>query len=196
LIKSEPKYQFGSKLREIREREGITMKDVAERSHVSESLISQIERNKVSPSIDTLLAVCDVLGIDMEYLFRDYRKDKSVRIVKKDERKSVQSPGILYQQLSVLADPTDVHAIEAFLLEVETGAEKGSDEFGHPGKEFGFILQGTGEFHYGTQVYSLTEGDSITYTSDIPHVLKNTGMGVLKAVWIITPPRMLFFKEG
>lgn len=195
MIKSELKYQFGSKLREVRERKGLTMKEVAEHSNVSESLISQIERNKVSPSIETLLSISDVLGIDMEYLFRDYRKERNVRLVKKAERKSIRTPGILYQQLSVLSDSDDEHAIEGFLLEVDAGAEKGSEEYGHTGKEFGFIIQGSGEFHYGKRVYPLSEGDSITFASDIPHVLKNSGEGTLKAVWIITPPKMLFFKD-
>lgn len=85
MIKPGIKYQFGNKLQEIRERKVLTMKEVAVRSQVSESLISQIGRNKVSPSIDTLLAITDVLETDMEYIFRDYRKDKIIRIIKKSE---------------------------------------------------------------------------------------------------------------
>ena len=38
---------------------------------VSESLVSQIERNRVSPAIDTLLALADALDIDLEYLFEE-----------------------------------------------------------------------------------------------------------------------------
>ena len=51
------KYQFGEKLREVRERKKMTMRDVAEKAGVTESLISQIERNKVSPAIDTLFSI-------------------------------------------------------------------------------------------------------------------------------------------
>ena len=49
------KYTFGEKLRTVRERKGLTLKEVAGQAGVSESLVSQIERNKVSPSVDTLL---------------------------------------------------------------------------------------------------------------------------------------------
>ena len=70
-MKKRMRYKFGHKLRTVRERKGYTLKDVATEAEVSESLISQIERNKVSPSIDTLLLIADVLDIDHEYLFSD-----------------------------------------------------------------------------------------------------------------------------
>ena len=62
-------YHFGEKLRQVREHRGYTLKVVAQRAGVSESLVSQIERNHVSPAIDTLLALADVLDINLEYLF-------------------------------------------------------------------------------------------------------------------------------
>ena len=62
-------YRFGEKLRAVRERKGYTLKVVASKAGVSESLVSQIERNKVSPAIDTLLTLADVLEINLEFLF-------------------------------------------------------------------------------------------------------------------------------
>ena len=65
-------YHFGEKLRSVRERKGYTLKVVATKAGVSESLVSQIERNRVSPAIDTLLALADVLDINLEFLFEEY----------------------------------------------------------------------------------------------------------------------------
>jgi transcriptional regulator with XRE-family HTH domain len=48
------KYQFGEKIREVRNRRQLTLREVADRAGVSESLVSQIERDKISPAIDTL----------------------------------------------------------------------------------------------------------------------------------------------
>ena len=64
-----------------------------------------------------------------------------------------------------------------------------------PGKEMGFIIEGKGELQYGRDSIEVTEGDSITFSSDSPHILKNTGKGKLTALWIITPPKMLFGKS-
>ena len=189
LIKSTVRFRFGDKLRAIRERKGLTMKDVAEKAHVSESLVSQIERNKVSPSIDTLFTIADVLDIDLEYLFQDYKKNKKVNIVRAFDRKRIVHGPVVYHLLSTLPDVPEAHAIEAFFLEIGVGAEKGDIAYGHMGKELGVILEGEGELTYGAESHQLKEGDSISFPSDTPHILKNTGHCTLKAIWVITPPR-------
>ena len=171
------------------------MKDVAKRAGFSESLISQIERNKVSPSIDTLLTIAGILEIDLDYLFRDYRQTKKAELISKKNRYCITTRGVTYTQLSVMPGLSEEHSIEAFLMEIKPGKEKGSKDFGHSGKELGYILEGKGELEYGTEIYKLTKGDCISFASDIPHILKNTGTKELKAMWVITPPKMFFFKE-
>lgn len=187
------KYKFGEKIRSVRERKGITMKEVAEKCGVTESLISQIERNKVSPAIETLLSIVDVMDIDIEYLFGDFKKNKQVDIVKKNDRNIFSSHGVVYEQLSSAWKNLE-HGIEAYYLEIDSGSEKGSEEYGHIGMEMGIILQGKGELKYGTETYVLESGDSISFSSDIPHVLRNTGGSKLKAYWVVTPSKG-FFKE-
>jgi transcriptional regulator with XRE-family HTH domain len=192
LIKEDMQYKFGEKLRTVRERRGYTLKDVAKRANVSESLVSQIERNKVSPSVDTLLLIADVLDIDYEYLFSDYRQKRRASIVRVSERGSIRRNKVIIHQLSSAEEVSDCPAIEAFLLEIEKTGEQGDREYGHVGREFGIILEGQAELIYGDETYILNKGDSISFPSNIPHLLKNTGEQVLTAIWVVTPPRKLF----
>lgn len=192
MIKSKMKYKFGEKLRTVRERKKLTLKDVAGKAGVSESLISQIERNKVSPSIDTLLLIADVLDIDYEYLFSDYRQKRKVTIVRRTDRDSISRNKMTIQQLSVPGDGTADHAIEAFLLQIKTGGEKGDREYGHSGWEFGVILKGRAQLMYGNETYDLSEGDSVSFPSDIPHLFTNNGDHLLEAIWVVAPPRGMF----
>ncbi len=189
MIKSESKHQFGSKLRAVRERRGITLKQVAGKAGVSESLVSQIERNKVSPSIDTLLSIADVLGIDYEYLFSDYRKKGTVEIVRASERSVTRDGLVTMSRLSVREEIPGEHSVDAFMLEVAVGGEKGDLEYGHAGREFGVILEGEAELLFGDDVYTLYKGDTVSFASRIPHILKNRGESALKAVWVVSPPR-------
>ncbi|HPO49035.1 MAG TPA: XRE family transcriptional regulator [Spirochaetota bacterium] len=184
-------YQFGEKIREIREKRKITMREVAEKAGISESLISQIERNKVSPAIDTLLSIIDILEIDIEYIFSDLKKDKKVEIVRNSQRNKYIFEGVTYEQVSKINSENEAHSIEAYYLEIYQGKDKGSVEYGHVGKELGIILEGKGQLKYGNKVYDLEKGDSVSFSSDIPHILKNVGDGTLKAFWITTPPKML-----
>ena len=183
------KYTFGEKIRSVRERRGMTMKEVAEKAGVSESLISQIERNKVSPAIDTLLSIAENLGIDLEYLFSNFRKERSVNLVKAAERAKMEFEGVSYERLSQTGSGNGEDEIEAYLLEIAPGCEKGDMEYGHIGKELGVIIDGSGEFVIGSKNYPLHKGDSLSFEADIPHVLKNTGKKALKAFWVVTPPK-------
>ncbi|MBN1411008.1 MAG: cupin domain-containing protein [Spirochaetales bacterium] len=188
------KYKFGEKLREVRERKGLTLKQVAASAGLTESMISQIERNKVSPSIDTLMTLAEILELDFDYLFTNFKKEKKAVLIHEADRKVIMAGTVKYEQLSVIHDPEEEHSIEAFLLSMEPEGEKGERDYGHAGRELGFILQGTGELEYGNATYQLGKGDAISFSSGIPHKLINRGKTVLKAVWISTPPRMEYLK--
>ncbi len=181
-------YLFGERIHLVRERRGATLKEVALAAGVSESLISQIERNKVSPSVDTLLSIAEALEIDLEYLFKDHKKNKKITIINSSKTDFLSMEKVIYRHLASIDEGNQ--EIEALELEIEPGGEKGKIEYGHPGNEIGIIIEGTGEILYGTERYLLSKGDSISFSSDIPHILKNTGTTLLKAIWIITPPRI------
>lgn len=186
------RHTFGKKLRLVRQRKNLNMKTVAISAGISESLLSQIERDMVSPSIDTLLAIAEVLEIDFEYLFSDLKKNKSVDITRKEDRKVVYETGATFHQLSRISDVPEDHTIEAVLLELEPDAISGNTEYGHRGRELGYILSGTAKLKYGTDSYVLREGDSVSFSSAIPHELKNTGQNKMIAIWVNTPPRVVF----
>ncbi|MBR6215715.1 MAG: helix-turn-helix transcriptional regulator, partial [Spirochaetaceae bacterium] len=97
-------FRFGEKLRQVRERKGLTLKVVAQQAGVSESLVSQIERNKVSPAIDTLLALADVLDISLEYLFEEYRPSRPVRVITAGNRRKVAEADITYEEITQPAE--------------------------------------------------------------------------------------------
>lgn len=184
---------FGEKIRRVREQKRLTLKDLAGGAGVSESLISQIETGRVSPSIDTLLSIADYLEIDLEYLFSDYKRTKKATVLRQQDRSRMRRAGVSYEQLSLLTEEENRHAVEAVLLEIEPGRQQGSRDYGHDGRELGIILDGRGELSYGRDTYSLGKGDSINFASSIPHLLRNTGKRPLKAIWIITPPKMRYF---
>ena len=190
MLNSREKYRFGDKIHIVRERRGATLREVAAAAGVSESLVSQIERNRVSPSVDTLLSIAEALDIDLEYLFKDHKKNKNLTVINCTDTDILSLDKVLYRRLASIAE--DNLTIETMEIDIEPGGEKGRLEYGHPGYEIGIIAEGTGEIVYGTKSYNLKKGDSVSFSSDIPHILKNTGDKQLKAIWIITPARIFF----
>lgn len=183
-------YQLGGKLRQVREQKGLTLKQAARSAGVSESLVSQIERDRVSPSLDTLFALVKAVGVDIDYLFKDFKRPGDISIIKKSDRKRISEQKVDYEQITVING--DKHDIEAFVLKIQEGGRRGSSEYGHPGREFGLILSGDAVIEYAGREYRVSSGDSVSFSSDMPHVLKNEGSSLLKAVWVSSPPRMLF----
>lgn len=183
-------YRFGEKIKKVRERQKITLSSLAGSIGVSTSLLSQIEHNRISPSLDTLLAITDALQIDPEYLFRDHKKPKAVALVTKDQRNLLKLKEVTYEQLSASFDPQDKDSFEVMELQIAPGGTRGNTEFGHPGREMGIIIEGEGRLIYDQKTYHLYEDDSISFSSSQPHSLENTGDSMLRAVWIVTPPRI------
>jgi transcriptional regulator with XRE-family HTH domain len=181
-------YLFGEKIRAVRERRSLTLREVAEKAGVSESLVSQIERNRVTPALDTLLALADALDLDLEYLFSDYRRSRPVRIVRAGERSSFTKPGVLYERLAQ-AKGRDREGIEAYVITIGPGAKTGSAEYGHPGWELGIVEAGRAEVSTGKERYTLEAGDSLSFRADSPHVVANPGEEPLRLFWIISPPK-------
>ena len=184
------KYSFGDKIRAVRERRALTLREVAARAGVSESMVSQIERNRVSPAIDTLLTLADVLEIDLEYLFSDYRRERSVQIVRAGERTRFSRPGVVYERLAQLEGlMPGIDGMEAYQINMEPGSSTGSDEYGHKGSEMGLVVEGRAELTVGKKACILEAGDSASFASDFPHILANAGDSMLRVFWVITPPK-------
>jgi transcriptional regulator with XRE-family HTH domain len=181
------KYRFGEKLRSVREKRGLTLKQVAAAVGVTESQISQIERSKVMPAVDTLLDIAGFLNLDLEHLFSDFKKEHPVHVLKASDRPRYEADGTVYELLSQSEEGGS--GIEAYLLTVAPGSRQGSSEYGHIGKEMGIILEGRAELSCGGQSYPVEVGDSVSFPSDLPHILKNVADVPLRAFWVVTPPK-------
>ena len=180
-------YHFGEKLRQVREHKGYTLKVVAQRAGVSESLVSQIERNHVSPAIDTLLALADVLDINLEFLFEEYRKVKPVKIIKANERASLAEDDIIYEELARPTTPDKDDSIESYVIKIPAGSHTHKGSYGHIGRELGIIVKGKAKLTYDSSEYILEPGDSVSFSAGVPHTLQNVGECELEAIWVVTP---------
>jgi len=64
-----PDQAIGSRLREERERQGLSLRKLAGRLDISPSALSQIETGRSRPSVSTLYAIVSELGISFDELF-------------------------------------------------------------------------------------------------------------------------------
>ena len=175
---------MGHKIRQIRREQNLTLRDVARMTALTESLLSQIENSKASPSIASLVSISKALNTPMGTFF-DFGDRSESPVLRQSKRRLVNTAeGVRYYLLT----PDLAHRpFEVLLNEFEPGAATG-DRLTHEGTEFGIVLEGKLEVCVGTDVYVLNAGDSITIDSTTPHSLRNLSEKVTTALWVDYPP--------
>jgi transcriptional regulator with XRE-family HTH domain len=181
--------RLGRILKTYREKTGRNQGDVASKAGISVSMLSQIERGMVAPSIETLMMVCAVLDLNASQLFRMVAADEHpVRIHHRGERLRNEVGGVHYEQL--MTSMQGNWQSEMFLLEVAPGCSTTFSGGGHEGVEMGFVLAGEAVLTVDATDYAVGKGDSIHFSSHLPHQLRNCGKRSFRAVWSISPPHV------
>lgn len=178
--------QLGIHLKELRLRRKLSVRELASRSGVSHATISLVERDKTSPSVDTLSAMLDALGTTLVGFFDGlqttmvyspfYEEDDLVEIGDKDT--------ISYRMLGMN------HPNRHILMLKETyevGADTG-EVFTHRSQESGFILAGQVEVTVGDAVRVLGPGQGYYFDSQMPHRFRNVGDCRAEIISAVTPP--------
>jgi transcriptional regulator with XRE-family HTH domain len=181
--------RLGRILKTYREKTGRNQGDVASKAGISVSMLSQIERGIVAPSIETLMMVCSVLDLDVSQLFRMVASNEpQVRIHHSDERLRNEVGGVHYEQL--MTSTQGSWQAEMILLEVAPGCSTTFSGGGHEGVEMGYVLAGEAVLTVDANEYRISKGDSIHFSSHLSHQLRNRGKSPFKAIWSISPPHV------
>jgi len=175
----------GERLRELRRRRRATLRTVAERSGLSESFLSQVERGRSNASIASLRRIADALGVSVADLFEPTGPPRP-RVVRRDDRPTLTF-GVLGRKH--LLTPKPLQNLEVFVGELDPGGSTGAEPYTHgDSEELCVVLSGSVELELDGETYELEEGDSIDYRSSMPHRISNAGDGVAEVMWIISPP--------
>ncbi|UCG37814.1 MAG: cupin domain-containing protein [bacterium] len=167
--------RIGDLVRKFREIKRLTQEDLAERSGLDREFIVDVETNSVKPAIGSLLRISRAMGIRMAnflddtiakdpILVRAADRDEAVRAELSSESGSPAS--LIFHSLG--RGKIDRH-MEPFFIEVvpqPPGQVKVSQ---HEGEEFIAVISGSVELQYGKDTYRLQPGDTVYYSSDVPH---------------------------
>jgi transcriptional regulator with XRE-family HTH domain len=185
--------KVGARLRAARERLGISLRELARRVGVSPSLVSQIELDRVNPSVSTLYALVTELGMTMSDVFGDSRPTDRATAAARDGDGLAERPetrrvinldsGVRWERLTPHSDPD----VEFLYVVYPVGAESCPADalMTHGGKEYGYVSSGTLGVRVGFDEYELGPGDSIAFHSSSPHRLWAIGDEPVHAVWVV-----------
>jgi len=184
--------RVGERVREVRQKKGLSLEDISQRTDIEVGYLKEIEQGAVSPPLGVLIKLAKALEMKMGY-FISGEEDRPFTIVRASERKvisrydSQKGKRYGYQYESLAPHKKDRH-MEPFLVTLvpsDTEEERSS----HDGQEFIYVLEGTMEVRLGDEVYLLSPGDSIYYDSTVPHLVKCHGADKTKILAVLYTER-------
>jgi transcriptional regulator with XRE-family HTH domain len=182
---SETLAKLSQSIQRFRKQKGLKLEDLAAISDISASSLSQLERGIGNPSFFTLTKIAQALSIPLTYLFGEENGIRS-GIVRADNRKRLIPPNsdLVYE----LITPDLNRSFEVVLIEIDPGTPEPDSPFNHEGEECILVLEGELSFHLGNEVHKLSAGDSITFSSHVPHWSENISRKTTQLIVIISPP--------
>jgi transcriptional regulator with XRE-family HTH domain len=188
---------IGPKLRQARERKNMSVRGLARYVGVSPSLVSQIERGRVMPSVGTLYSIANELGLVVDDLFggthsRSKGRDESEHavadianpVLTAGQRKSIRlADGVRWERLT----PTPDRDVEFLVVVYDVGAESCPKDalIRHGGKEYAYMISGRLGIKIGFEDFELGPGDSIAFDAQMPHRLWTIGREPAEAIWVV-----------
>ncbi|MEC5151893.1 XRE family transcriptional regulator [Cryobacterium sp. GrIS_2_6] len=206
---------LGSRLKDIRLKAGLTLRELARQVDVSPSFVSQIENGKSQPSVATLYAFAQLLNVSVDDLFESKPAlDSAVPAVHPGEvlnRGDVTNPSEAWHPSEYANRVSVVHPSHRSRLNMAAGVNwerlaatperdvnfmkivyapgatstDEGDTVTHAGYEYGYVIAGELQVTIGDEAFTLHEGESLGFDSSIPHSLKNTGTVDFHGIWFV-----------
>jgi transcriptional regulator with XRE-family HTH domain len=171
------------KMRQLREREHLSIRGLARQSGLSANALSMIERGRASPSVSTLHKVAEALGISITQFFGEPPARRDVLLVRADERVRVPFPRGVWEGLG---GESFTGRVEPFVLTLESGASSGNSLMVHTGHEFVYCLRGHLEYVVEDERIHLSRGDCLLFAAYLGHRWRNTGGTVTNVLVVLS----------
>ncbi|OKI63393.1 helix-turn-helix domain-containing protein [Micromonospora sp. CB01531] len=175
---------LGDRLRELRLRHGMTLRQLATAAEVSPALLSQLENNVTDPSLSTLRKLATVFKAEVSALFSEPNAP-TVHLSRPGERMRLTAPlgEIAYERLT--PGRGDLEMLSATM---NPGDVSASERRGHESTECIVVLEGEVVVEVEQHRYVLNAQDSLTFDSRLPHRFCNESLKPARFLLAVTPP--------
>jgi transcriptional regulator with XRE-family HTH domain len=178
---------LGARIRGLRTEQGIQQKVLAEKAGLTPSLVSQIESDKLTPSLHTLGRLAGALAVPIATFF-EQAPNGQLHVGRKKDYAVVSFDGST-ERWEVLAAGLFRGKVRAV---VSTLGRRGAGVppervLIEPGQmKLMYVLAGKVALRYNGERHLLEEGDSAYLDGGVPHSWENVGAGTARTLWVIT----------
>ncbi len=180
---------LGNRIREIRIGKGLKLSELAERTGLSTSYISLLERDLTSPSISSLRKIAEALELPLFHFLIE--ESKSSILTRRDERKKLALPNsnIIHEYVTPIPIGNQVKPKQEIIYtELDPNSWSSDEPMCHRADECLLVLEGEIEVHVGVETYVLSEGDSLYIEEMLPHRYYTLSETKAKLISALVPP--------
>jgi transcriptional regulator with XRE-family HTH domain len=176
----------GKRIRSLRTEHGLTLAELSEKVNLSISYLSQIERDKTTPSLSTLTNIAGVFDVGLRHFFET--STEAICIVRSREQRDGDESHTSIRRLRRTSEAAD-GKIEVYqvVIQPHTPAEELAL---HSGEEFSFVLAGELTISLADEEFTLGVGDTIHYDAFQRHTWSNLGDEPCVMIWARSPLRL------
>lgn len=172
---------IGTRIRDVRTMKGMPLRALADRTGLSMSMLSLVERGKASPSIGTLIAICSALDMHMADLLAPVNLVRQSPVSRAADQPVVQTQTGVDRR--ILRDDR-VNGVEIAINQYDPDTGSAPMPIHHEGFEYGIVLEGQLSVELDGVVHALGPGDLISYDSAKNHRIRNEGPRKARALWV------------
>jgi transcriptional regulator with XRE-family HTH domain len=175
----------GRNIQRIRKQQQLTLGVLAERSGVSKAMLSQIESEKVNPTVATVWKIARGLEVELDELLKGAEVPvRKFLAARHSEHTTLDGPpgSPRIEVLSPLAMAED---LEIYLLSFEREAVLRSSPHAPQTEEYLTVVEGKVRVRAGDKSSDLAAGDFIIYACDVEHSIENLAAGPSRVHMIV-----------
>lgn len=183
-------FDVGRRLKQLRQQRDLSQRELGKRAGVTNSTISLIEQNSVSPSISSLKKILDALPVSISEFFAGEAVAEEQVFYRAEELTEIGTGALSWRLVGARRPNRNLSILHE---RYPPGADTGEAMLEHEGEEGGIVIAGTIEISVNGDVQRLAAGDAYYFDSRLPHRFRNVGDDACVIVSANTPPS---FAEG
>jgi transcriptional regulator with XRE-family HTH domain len=177
---------LGLLIRKHRKGKKLTLRTVAERAGISEGFLSQVENSVNSPSVETLINICNALGVNAGDLLNEINNHEQLVYIPRSEWPEVDIPHTGFATRRFFS-PEDRQGIDSAILHLDTGASIPVRKNIKNGQEMLCVLDGAVELVHADRTIRMNTGDAVHYfTNPNRQIITNKDERTAVVFWVGT----------
>lgn len=165
----------GESIRNMRLKKSLTLQALSNLSGISKSMLSEIENNKKTPTIELILRISDALGVHVSSLVDNPSKANEPTIfIKADYQQTFLDP-VTKTELHFISHHSEKTGLE-FIYAI-TPSNNITEVFSPSLAtiKYFYIVQGILQIRLGEDTYKLSKGDYLSFNADIEQQYTSIG---------------------